>query len=325
MDGFWELHFAAARNIFDLLCKRCIFHKSSIPTSLSPTIHEERSATWTSLRISHDSHCLPPGLIPAVSFILAWFLRNHILSQACGFLSPVQCNPTTIRYAEFLEPQPLNSNALHLQPIRLDLQRQMGCENWAMLSIMKISSLEAWKNDEISNDRLSIFELQCRASILLRGLESGINTLIRKRESVASSSSVSDSDSSIITELFARAAITYLHVVVVGPKPHLPDIRRSVSRTVKVLRNLSRRNMIRISWPFTITGCMAIGGEQRTFSEIMKLCIDEGINTGSAWKGMAVMEECWKVTNSDLNRSMDGVGFGWVEAMKVLKQKILLC
>lgn len=315
------LHFEAARSVFHLLCKKIIFRKYASSTSSLPT--PATGKALTSPIFSPYFCSLPQSQNSAVSFFLASFLWLDILGQACGVLSRLHWNPTAVEY--LLAPHVGTSNTGEHQPIHLDLRRHMGCENWAMVAIMNISSLQAWKANAVSNDQLNTSELQRKASVLLRMLEGGIDTLLRERNTLAFSKTQTDQDSSLVTELFARAATTYLHIVVAGPKPYTPEIRQSVSKTVKILKIMPRRLIIRVSWPYTITGCMAVGGEQDICNEIVEKCIDEGMNSGTAWKGVALMKECWKYTNKDLNGSASGDGFGLVEAMKTLNQKILLC
>ncbi len=235
--------------------------------------------------------------IIALRFFVTIFAWVDILSCASGLSI---FDATTFDYISLLEDD------------KGGLQKMMGCENWVMVTMANIALLEEWKKT-VSSDNLSLQELVQRAFRIEASLQDGIARLLARRPALTRI----DLDSNIITEIFACAAITYLHVVVSGPHLKLPEIHHSIARTLETLTTLPSRLLIRISWPFCITGCMAAPEEEAIFRALVLTAAQAGANTGTAWKGLQVMEECWRLRSA-------GETADWTTAMKSLGLRILL-
>jgi hypothetical protein len=311
------LHFAAARNLLSILISKPVTTTQDPYSSTTTTNYDLLTLALTKPPLM--SRALSRSETTAVSFFLMSYIWIDVLCQASGLYPPLNPDGEEVDYAAFLEPQPSLLNPSILRPPLVDLQNFMGCANWAMFALLRISSLAAWKAAAQKSNTLSIFELGQRAATIQQDINSRIALLLDERTQRTPPQPNVQSDSSLVTELFARAAIIYLHVVVSGPKPRVPEIRQSVVDTMEVLQALPSRLLIRVSWPFAVTGCMAVGGEQKACREIVERCFAEKENPGTAWKGLRIMETCWGRVERDEN------GFGWVEAMEVLGQRILLC
>lgn len=247
-----------------------------------------------------NGHFLSPNDMLALKHLITCFVWVDILSYASGLRT---FDPATFDYLNLLEDGALVLNKL------------MGCQNWVFIIMTKICLLEE-KKKKHPTDNANSLDLVSEATILEVLLKKGISKLLNERAALSGL----DLDSNIVTELFARAAVTYLHVVNLGAYPELPEIRESVARTTKALTVLPERLLIRISWPFTITGCMTVGEEQNLFRNFVSKAIQSGENTGTAWKGLMVMEECWRIYRNQI-----GGEVSWINAMKSLGYKILLC
>lgn len=202
----------------------------------------------------------------------------------------------------------------------IQLDKMMGCENWALISIAKISKLALWRTEREERGLLSMVELFNRAAHIESALKRGLAENLRSAEltgPIASKRAVS-----IITRIFASSALTYLHIVTYGAKPELHEIRDSVSMSITALTELPDPLLLRnIVWPFCVTGCMALKEQESAFSDlIIEAKLD--VNTlGAEWKVFTILKECWKGRG---RYSQVADGWPWCSAMSRLGYKVLL-
>jgi Fungal specific transcription factor domain len=92
-----------------------------------------------------------------------------------------------------------------------------------------------------------------------------------------------------VTKVFACAALTYLHVVLLGAYPELPEIRESVLRTIEAFRELSdARKVSNLVWPFCIAGCMALTQNEDDFRDIASSAGSDGKGSRNLEKAVAI-------------------------------------
>ena len=239
----------------------------------------------------------------ACDFLVGTFIWFDILASA------------STRSKHFLE-----NNFEYLDHIELD--RVMGCENWVMILIARISLLEEWKRDMQRNGRLSMVELSTRGSEIEKMLNSGLasQTLFPSAPVLESCPS---RYTSIITRIFAYTALTYLHTVVSGAHPKLAEIKASASITIAAFSNLPVPKLLQnLVWPFCITGCMASRDQDSFFRNlIVSAGVDEEC-PGNYWKAFEVIQECWRLRENQDQGSSDGID--WTSAMSSLGFQVLL-
>jgi C6 transcription factor Pro1 len=311
LGGNWPIHIQAARTFLSMIGSSTF---RSRPSSTSSKDAPERSKRLDILEqiLKDDSHrILPRSATAALKHFVTSFVWVDILSRASGF----HPSPLSLPQAQVFNYLPL------LEDSTLDLSRVMGCENWVFTGMARIVCLEAAlaaqpRGGGASHDPQAL-DLHSRATVLQTMLERGIRGLLEARAGLGSEL---EWQSSLVTELFARAALTYLHVTMVGAWPWLPSIRASVARTVEALEALPEEVLIRVSWPFAVTGCMVLEEKQEAVRGVFSRATRKGVNTGTVWKGMTVVEECWRLRGAGV-----GVEVSWVNAMESLGEKILLC
>ena len=149
--------------------------------------------------------------------------------------------------------------------------------------------------------------------------ERGVRGLLDARAEMETAGATElERHSSLVTELFALAAITYFHVTISGAWPFLPAIRANVTRTLAALVALPSELLIRVSWPFAVTGCMVLEEGREVLRGVVSRAEMGGHNIGTVWKGCVIVEECWRLRDK-------GGEVGWVEAIGGLGEAILLC
>ena len=284
----WRIHLHAASSIVPVLAAA---KKSTFP---EPASYIDRIDQGEHYPVIDEIAC---------DFLVGTFIWYDILASA------------STRSKPFLE-----NNFEYLD--RIELDRVMGCENWAMILIARISLLEDWKRNLQQNGRLSMVELSARGSEIEKMLNSGLASLTL----CPSADGLECSPrrySAIITRIFAYSALTYLHTVISGAHPELAEIRTSVSMAIAAFSNLPVSKLLQnLVWPFSVTGCMASRDQDSFFKNLIVAAGVDGPCPGNYGKAFEVIQECWRLRETQDTGSVDGVD--WTSAMSSLGFQVLL-
>ncbi|KAI1424466.1 fungal-specific transcription factor domain-containing protein [Xylaria sp. FL1777] len=199
------------------------------------------------------------------------------------------------------------------------LGEYVGCESWAMLEIAEVAQLAAWKREHQSKGSLSMVELVRRAC----AIEARIRRRLDARRDVPvpadRASNIYDPSAyhpvtpysgihemlgesatrktlaiDLHTRIWAQAAITCVNVLASGLQPGLPEMRASVEATMALLRSLPSPLALRtLVWPFAVTGCLALPGQEAFFAGLVADMGALGV-VGSAKEALAIMQLVWK-------------------------------
>jgi C6 transcription factor Pro1 len=215
-------------------------------------------------------------------------------------------------------------------PLRLD--KIGGIQNKVLILIGKIASLDAWKRTSQSNGTLSIIELAKRATRLETELKQALDEFAKDR----TIPKVHDRPglpyltplsvyADFVTEFYSRSALTYLHVVVSGAYPELPEIRENVCMTMEMLRRIPHPLLPRsMWWPTLITGSQALEEDEQTL--VRNIIAGAGVNEASIGFGynvLKILEECWR--RRRMNEPIAPLGNGyWGDVMTSLHFKLML-
>ncbi|OBT93244.1 hypothetical protein VE01_08809 [Pseudogymnoascus verrucosus] len=185
----------------------------------------------------------------------------------------------------------------------------MGCENHIMLLISEISALQEWKMNCLKDRSFSTWRLVTRSKVILDDLEIAILRLDRELDAYGLYCS---NDRTIyqtkiitgtITNIFACAAVVYLHVVVCGVQPSLLEIRTSVERTITAMQRIQRTDRGKLArgilWPVCVAGCLAEGPKQSFFREFVRAAVDDAIGFGNAQTALDILEHFWAKSSSE--------------------------
>ncbi|PGH23489.1 hypothetical protein AJ80_02443 [Polytolypa hystricis UAMH7299] len=225
---------AALACIWQLICLECTI---------------SRAGTWA---IHLDA---ASALIPAVMTHMKSHLRNR--------------SPSTPPFAQEAEPSSevvaaqnfLLRWTFELSNECLQLEQISGCDDWVVSIIRETIELEKWKRSAKRQRTLRVRDLASRAVDIEQRLEKRISDMFgpkdgfvdhlrslmsetpRQRRAFSRNGWRSTlahwrrASAFCITYLYALTTMTYLHVVVDGFKPDLPEIEESVSRAVSAISN----------------------------------------------------------------------------------------
>ena len=210
-----------------------------------------------------------------------------------------------------------------LEIFGIDLAGLFGCTNDVMALILQIVLLDNWKKEAEVTRQLSMVELVKRGS----KVEERLREKIEELESIATTEFVSllDSDharsaSQIeISRIFALSALTYLHVVMSGAHPQLPEIAENVSRTIVALQHLTDPKLLRsLVWPFCVTGCLAQEEQHSLIRDLVSKAEITSLTIGTCFKAFEIIQECWEVRRTCVYNS------DWVFVMNKWGHNVLL-
>ena len=292
MEGAWETHHRAAGALLNTL------DTYQVPESYDD-VSSHPSPLQTALKDSSSTDTLR-----TLEFHVTCFVWVDIIANAT-FGSPTY----TSRHFDYI---PL------LQANRLKTQNFMGCHSSVMAKIAEITCLADWKTSQLLAKSLNTEELANRAASLDPWLTDEISKL---EKLIVPNVTHSEEDSCVVTLQFAYAARVYLHVIVYGADIAAPELVLRVRQSVEILEALPSRLLIRVCWPFTITGCMADETQHFKFQAIVARAAEKKQLLGMSWKGLIVMEECWRLRQAQLEMQGD---CEWRRAMKSLGTRILL-
>lgn len=238
----------------------------------------------------------------------------------------------------------------------VQMQHLTGCSNWVVAEIIEIAALEQWKKEAYEKRCLSIRELACRAQAIEERLNRQIGQTLHPAKELKDRLQGFDDETSnatagafsgarvwdnerrrqraafCLTHIFALASLTYLHVIVDGFNPRLPEIRSSVSRTLAAFHGLLPEDaellVPRLTWPLCVTGLM-VSNDQQQQRVIKRYLTPAGsgrqdlvgsLVCSSASSVLQVLEEAWRVHEEH----MAAASFDWAAATSILGSPILL-
>jgi hypothetical protein len=278
-EGTWEVHLNAAGTVLDLVERQL-----ATPDNAS-AIGELLSKSTLSFEAR------------ALGFFVATYVWTDILAEAAHGTS--NSKPRAFDYLPLLQ-----SDAIDMRSI-------MGCRNSVMIAIKEVSALS------IS----MLKDQQPEAAERKKALALEIRHLIQEAASALTNSSPGlEADSCWVILLHACAVSVYLQTATalegLGSGLEMED---TVGKCLELLEALPSHLFIRVCWPFTVAGCMAGEHNHSRFRTVVRHVEQAGHVLGFTWKGLIVMEECWR-----LRRCRPESIWCWRTTMEHMRARILL-
>lgn len=298
LQGHWETHYQAARTLLNYLETR------SLPKdvdAIGPKVYP--------IDFTLSMTALDDQQRRSIEFCLMSFIWVDVIATATFGVSSY--SPSAFDYLHLLEKG-------EIKP-----QRAMGCQGWIMATIVEIARLDQWKAMQHGQIHPSsaTAEMGRRGIQLADKLKSGVEGLEKGGgQSTRSPDSDLEEDSRLVSILWAYAAQVFLQVTAFETEDTRPYIDQTfVNICLQKLEELPARLVIRVCWPYTIAGCMSTSESHGRFRRIVSRTMQKSQPIGMTWKGLMVMEECWRM------RKIRGpTKIGWREAMESLGARILL-
>ncbi|EXL90547.1 fungal-specific transcription factor domain-containing protein [Fusarium oxysporum II5] len=294
LQGQWEVHHQAARKVLNHI-------ETAVPLG-------NRNSTSV---IADVLLSLPEGDVRRRSLQLSIFNFIWIDVLATSTFGAVSFCPCAFDYLPLLD-----SGAIRSQDF-------MGCQSQVFAIVSRIARLEQLQlmHQGEMNQQFTGPEFQRQHSELEQQLDYVCQTLREVIEGLVSVTSGLDLDAAMISLIWAYGARVLLQVVIAPIISEQSSIDQTfVNICLERIEALPTRLVMRTAWPYTITGCMAMSESQHhRFRQIINHVLQEAQAPGITWKGLIVMEECWR-----LRRMHHDHCFGWREAMKSLGARVIL-
>lgn len=193
-----------------------------------------------------------------------------------------------------------------------------------MALIFEISSLDRWKEESQADHKLSIIDLAERGRQIEKRLQQELvdeDTLPETSPTLLINSRVLSSLANPdVNRLFALAALIYLHVVISGAHPELPEIAGAVAQAIAIFKGLWDRRLLQsvLVWPFCVSGCLALGEQQNFFRNLFSAAEITKSTLGTCFEAFKIMEKCWEA------RNLGPSNYDWASMMKQQGYDILL-
>ena len=296
LQGCWEMHHRAARKILN-----------HVQIGVSSNFCRDAESNTSLVEVALSSWPPDDERRRSLDFCINNFVWVDVLAiSTFGVLSydPCAFDYLGLLQSEIIKPQNI-----------------MGCQGWIMGKIVEIAHLEQWKVTHQDRLRMSgtVTELLQRDQQIAEELKSGTDRLVRGHH--RSDTISNEEDSRLISILWAYGAQVFRQMVMLDLEPTQASLDQTfVNACLEKLEELPTRLVMRSSWPYTIAGCMSASESQHErFQRVLGRTMEEAQPPGISWKGLIVMEECWRL------RQIEGNGrIGWREAMERLGARVVL-
>ncbi|KAK0718035.1 fungal-specific transcription factor domain-containing protein [Lasiosphaeria miniovina] len=195
-------------------------------------------------------------------------------------------------YGSPLQPRRHFDYVPYLHANDLKTHEVMGCHSSVMASITEITRLADWKGFQLQSNSLDTEELSGRAASMAARLR---DQLLGLEQQCMLGMTELEANSRLVTLQFVSAA--------------------------QMLEALPEGLVIRANWAFTITGCLAGETLHDRFRGLITRLVEQNRPLGMSWKGLMVMEECWRLRESQRELGAD---CDWKMATRSLGKRVLL-
>ena len=310
--GDWEVHTNAAGALLSVIGNNLDQSASSSDSTTSDDSPESNTTLGSDPLTGFLSE------IAGLDFFMTSFIWSDIMRCATVGLKPSMQD--SFFYLNYLEEG------------RVQLDRLMGCRNWAMISIRETSGLEAWRNEMLSGlkdpvlsgqsigfDSLIVPLLTQKSKEIEARLQKGFSSTPTAMDGLTKH----DRETELVTNIFGLSAVLYLAIIVSGSFGRLPAVPEDVFLALRAMKALPKHLLMRVAWPYCVAGCLAEGSLREGFRQLLFETRAEGHPMGQLWNALDLMEEFWNIRES-MVPGQHIVGSPWVLAMKSTETKTLL-
>lgn len=183
----------------------------------------------------------------------------------------------------------------------VNIEAVFGIKNWVLLQIGEIAALDAWRRECKRIGNLDVLELAQRATSIKSSLTSHLTELKSQPPNDIVSpwdlplpSGLVPSHRSLITRVWAHAALVYLSIVTSGWQPANDDVRYLFNQIVELLRyQVLLPVLLRTAvWPFCVAGCLAEPNQEIHFHQMVKLLKPPSF-FGKIHKAFQIIQSAW--------------------------------
>ena len=204
----------------------------------------------------------------------------------------------------------------------IKLENIMGCKNWAILQIGRISALHEYRIQALQQGCLDTTDFQGRADNIRRELRDGLAQFCLDSLEISPPSHFAfplNPDIYIITRIFTLMASIYLYLVVQGYQLETQELRSLVAETMTMLRTkMPAHSMHVIICPLYIIGSVAKEEEKQFFQHVFSSAPVLDPSLEHRGKILPLLEEIWRMRDTSMT------GWTWQDTVQLSDQNLLL-
>ena len=209
----------------------------------------------------------------------------------------------------------------------LEASDLFGCQTQVFEIISCITQLDVWKKEQKElgafcittlTERGGVIDQRLREAIACTGGDASSSSFDSTHSPTEEVKGAKDSQTALVTRIWAHAARIHLHVVLSGWQALNPVISQTVNEIMHLLQSLTPRMLSALAWPFCVAGCMAKEEQECLFRGIAST-MGATAAFGTTKIALEVMEEVWRQRNSASTES-----WNMASALGVLERHVLL-
>lgn len=299
----WQVHLSAAVAVFRKLLEcvvesreprsrfNAIMNSLGPPSSLSPPSSSLSSSSGPS-----QNDQIPSAEKAAFGFSSPLVILDDIIASIA-----LQEQPQLYEYHDSL----LGDTEGTGEP-PINLEAVIGVKNWVILQIGEIAALEAWHQQCKRARNLDAMELVHRATLIKKSIVAPFKELekelvvVQKERSLLDNFIPAPSQGSLVSLVWAHAALISLSVVQVGWQPTDSKVHYHVTQVINLLNRRRSRALLRtMVWPLCVAGCLAVPELEVHFRALVETLQPPSI-FGTAHKALEIMENVWSNREADV-------------------------
>jgi hypothetical protein len=258
--------------------------------------------------ITSGSDAVNSAMLPLVVTTLRWF--DVLLSCSLLTLPSISAQlPGLLQLQSKSNPTQMTDNIAYQGRVTASLAEVLEHDHW------KITLAQA--------GLLSVVELVQRAAAIESNMLSDRKIIETEAGCWRPSSSECTNGETMLYQvgnIFTSTTRVCLYVIVSGSHREVPEIRKGVSHTVGLFRELlGTGTLAHVAWPFCFIGCLATGSDREFVASLINEVLSQiDCPLNIKWASI-IIKECWRLSDEEILADPD-----WVSAMNSLECQFIL-
>jgi hypothetical protein len=205
----------------------------------------------------------------------------------------------------------------------VELETLMGCQNWVMLQIGRIAALYAQRVEDLQlGHAQTCAEYAILAYDISRELQRGLTEIALSKFNISGHEPAVRDDTlsaqpAIITQIFAHAAVLYLHLVTLGFEK-LEILDTTLSTVLELFNTqISSQVLPSLVFPLFIIGSVATHKDEHYLRGMLSSLHMQNTVYKYRERIMSTLEEIWR-------RRQTTPGFAWKDCLELANNTLLL-
>jgi hypothetical protein len=206
----------------------------------------------------------------------------------------------------------------------IKLENIMGCRNWAILQIGRISALHENKTQALQQGCLDATDFRDQADSIRQDLQSGLAEYSLAALELSSHPNFDgpkllNPDINIITRIFTLTASIFIYLVIQGYQLETQEVRSLVGEAMMILRTKMPAHLMHvIICPLYIIGSVAKGEDEHFFRHVFSSTPILDSSLEHRGRILPLLEDIWRMRDTSMT------GWTWQDTVGLSDRNLLL-